>query len=395
MQDNINNNPFNINQAFLELMSREQAAHQPEKLRGEVGSLFRDDSIKSFFDRRREEVRDSWEPDHAPDSIVISEAEKTLKMAQELDIISVQEARFDTWRHSEDCPLTKLETFLTVTKRKQGTRKFFMHAAQRYYKFNKFTPQFTDKELYDYLVELDVSGLAPRSVKQHRMALKRWWRVLGKQWPLEGITVSDEIQEDEPPTFSKEQITRLIMLVKEKGTPEQKFYFVLSTVFGFRAGELGSITAKNFQWNDDNTGTLIVFTLKRGKKRVHHIPEGLTPFLKEYSYVAKPSCNTIMVEKFHRFCKHIGFPIPKMPLKAHVDMNGKRIHVKGYGWHAIRHSVDTALVETNVISEIYISQWMGWKSQQSMVRRYAVLDALKVDKEVQEKHPFLPLWTSW
>ena len=393
MQDNTNNNPFNINQAFLEVMSREQQVHQSSKMRGEVGSLFRDDSIKSFFNRLREEVIDSWEPDPAPDSIVVSEAEKTLKMAQELDIVDAQEVRFNTWRKSEDCPLAKLETFLKVTKRKEGTKKLFMHAAQRYYKFNKFAPQFTDKELYDYLVELDVSGLAPRSVKQHRIALKRWWRVLDLKWPLEGIVINDDAQEDMPPTFSKEQIARLISLVKEMGTPEQKFYFTLSTIYGCRAGELGSVTAANFLW-DGNGGILSLQTLKRGKKRVHSIPEGLTPFLKEYSYVAKPSSNTVMGEKFHRWCRQLGFPIPKMPLKTHVDMNGKKIHVKGYGWHAIRHSIVTELVETHV-SEIYISQWMGWKSQQSMVRRYAVLDALKVDKEVQEKHPFLPLWTSW
>jgi integrase len=393
MQDNTNNNPFNINQAFLQIMAKEQESRQSSKMRGEVGSLFRDDSITSFFDLLRKEVIDSWEPDPAPDSIVISEAERTAKMAQELKVVEVQEDRFQTWLR-EECPLAKLETFLAVTKRKDGTKKFFRHAAQRYYRFNQFAPEFSDKELFKYLIELDVAGLTPRSIKQHRMALKRWWRVLGYQWPLDGVTVSDEIQEETPPTFSAEQVSRLVSLVKEKGTPEQKYYFALSTVFGCRAGELGNITAKNFQWNDDDTGILTVPTLKRGKKRVHHIPEGLTPFLKEYSYMAKPSCNTIMGEKFHRFCKHIGFPIPKMPLKNHVDMNGKKIHVKGYGWHAIRHSLVTELVETHV-SEIYISQWMGWKSQQSMVRRYAILDALKVDKEVQEKHPFLPLWTSW
>jgi len=390
---NSTNNPFNINQAFLELMSREQEAHQSPKLKGEVGALFRDDNIKSFFDFFRKEVIDSWEPDPSPDSIIISEAEKTAKIAQELKIVDIQEDRFNTWL-KEECPLAKLETFLTVTKRKEGTKKFFRHAAQRYYKFNNFAPEFSDKELFKYLIELDVAGLAPRSVKQHRMALKRWWRVLDLKWPLDGVTVSEEIQEETPPTFTAEQISRLITLVKTNGDLEIKYYMALSTTFGLRAAELGNVTAKNFQWNDDNAGILTVPTLKRGKKRVHAIPEGLTPFLREYSYIAKPSCNTIMGEKFHRFCKHIGFPIPKMPLKDHVDMNGKKIHVKGYGWHAVRHSLVTELVETHV-SEIYISQWMGWKSQQSMVRRYAILDALKVDKEVQEKHPFLPLWTSW
>jgi hypothetical protein len=49
-----------------------------------------------------------------------------------------------------------------------------------------------------------------------------------------------------PPHFSAKQVAGIIRSVKARGTPEEKYYFCLATVFAPRRIELTEISAKNF-----------------------------------------------------------------------------------------------------------------------------------------------------
>ena len=382
-----------LHQTLLQMMVKDQEAHQPECLRGEVGGLFQPANIRDFFHKLREVSALPYQPNTTSD--VIHEAEEILKMAQEPGLVDKWEAQFDTWLNQES-PLALFEASLKISKCTEATVRGFLYVARRYMKFTNFDPKFSKEELQAYLLSLDVSGFAPNTIELNKTALRRLLKTLEIEWPFGNIIMHKEIKEDEPqaPVFTREQMAHLISIVKEQGSPEQRYFWVLATTWGFRSGELGKISAKNFKWLEGNTGILTVQTLKRGKKRVHFIPQELTPYLKDYSYIATPYTSIQMVQHFHRWCKQLGFPIPKQQTEDTVDMNGKKKQVKGYGWHAIRHSVVTELVKVGV-PEIYILNWMGWQSKQSMVQYYTVLPSSEADEAVRKNHPFIPLWTSW
>jgi integrase len=381
------NSADTINVELLRAMSKKLEAEQSPKMKGEVGSLFRPESTHDFFNRLREEEATHHDPNLGSD--VISDAEKIL-MAQEPGLVDKWEAQFDVWLNQES-PLALFEASLRISKCTDATVRGFLYVARRYMKYTNFAPTFLKDELQSYLLSLDIAGFAPNTIELNRTALRRWLKALELPWPFGNIIMHKDIEEDESPapSFSKEQITQLISLVKEKGTPEQQYYFALSTTWGFRSGELGRITAKNFQWDKN---MLVVQTLKRGRKRVHIIPQELTPYLKDFSSIATTYTSTQMSWQFHRWLKQIGFKLPHEQTEDAVDMNDKKKQVRGYGFHAIRHSLVTELVKAN-IPEILILNSMGWQNKKhSMVHYYAQIPASEADEAVRKNHPFIPLW---
>lgn len=152
---------------------------------------------------------------------------------------------------------------------------------------------------------------------------------------------------------------------------------------------MGSITASNFQWNS-NQGVLTFQPLKHGVLRVHRVPPELIPYLKDYSYEAKRLSGTAMNREFHMMCNQLGLKLPK-PRQRAADGDGRRQYSKGVNWHAFRHSVDTALLESGV-DEASISRWMGWRSKPGMVRHYFTPEEKDIDSKVLAKHPFLKAW---
>jgi len=256
-------------------------------------------------------------------------------------------------------------------------------------KFTDFDLQFSHEELRAYLNSLKEQNLKRATIETHRTAIRVWWDVLGLLWPKSKRPkhhLRTEVVVLRPPTFTKERIVEPITLVKERGSPQQRYYFTMASIYAPRAGELGAITARNFDWKD-GTGVLTFQPLNHRMPRQHRIPEILIPYLKGYSYEAQGIPSWKMDYPFHYWCNGLGFKLPRPAKKQIPDSIGGIQTEKGHNQHAFRRSLDTELIEAGV-REAIISQWMGWNSQPGMVRRYYTPD-LSAANLIMSKHPFL------
>jgi len=177
-----------------------------------------------------------------------------------------------------------------------------------------------------------------------------------------------------PPTLDYDTISYLI-LARELLDPRQRAYLALSTVYGFRRAELASLSKNNFNHQ------LVVATVKRGRVRVHSIPDEIRDVVLGYEFHRiDPSW---LSRIFQRILRDAGLdPMP------------------GYGFHSIRSSLITQLILAGV-NPVVISKWMGWKTLPSEMTQLGVSRMLEVygRPEVEEAdeiifsfHPWLKLW---
>lgn len=267
----------------------------------------------------------------------------------------------------------------------------FRCAANRFWRFCDFDiDNFTKDYLQSFLGQLkrEISpktGLfrSASTISYYRNVLRVWFDVLGIDWPLttRRIHQPTEDRRAKVPSFTYKETVSIIRLVKKYGSEEEKYYFALSTVYFPRRQELGyKITPDSFHWNGDDTGVLEFEPIKHGLTRRHLIPKELTPYIKPYSEKVKPVSPWMMSRKFHSFCHHIGFRLPK-------TAPGQR----GYGWHAPRHTVETEL-RNHGVDRGRLNRWAGWRTGSTMADYYDMPDLMELDKKITVKHPFIKIW---
>lgn len=262
----------------------------------------------------------------------------------------------------------------------QVTINHYRDAANRYMRFVGYEPTFTHEELFAFINSLN--GVSASTRQWNRAVLKCWWESMNLIWPIRKRRMHKPHEEAEPdiPSFKREQIFKAIRLAKSLGTPEIRYYFALVTVFAPRRVELCRITQKNFTWDIGSigTGVLKFNPHKHGLTRIHQIPKELVPYLK---YDATPMPEWLISKRFHEWCRHIKFDTP-------TPEKGKR-----GSWHAFRHGVTTALLESRVDSVI-LQRWMGWRTgakETAMVSRYYSPE--ERDSIVYSAHPFIEAWS--
>lgn len=384
-------NEGTLAKSFLRFMERELEEKQPDKLKGEVGCLFREDTIASFFDRMREEAEHSYDDDGTdPNLIAVSQAEKTVNIKHDVDAVNEWENSFGKWI-KEQSPLAVLQKDLISRQCSPRTVNGFMRIAHRYMTYTHFEPEFSKDELFSYLGSLTELKMSTRDY--HRSVLHVWWDALGITYPLLHKKVHGQKRHgaQPPPRWSKAEIAQMIKQVREKGTTEDKYYLALATFYAPRRAELGEITGQNFMWNG-NTGTLSFLSLKGGLWRELTVPQELVSYLKDYSYQAQVKSPTDMGYYFHEVMSRIGFQIPKPPKRIVSYKTGKLVADKGHSWHAFRHSLDDAFHQVG-IDEAAIDVWMGWSTKATMSRYYHTPDPKDADAKVMAKHPYLKMWS--
>jgi len=177
-----------------------------------------------------------------------------------------------------------------------------------------------------------------------------------------------------PPTLDYDTVSYLI-LARELLDERERAYLALSTTYGFRRSELASLSQDNFNHQ------LVVATVKRGRVRVHSIPNEIRDIVLKYEF--HPIEVSWLSRIFQRILRDAGLdPMP------------------GYGFHSIRSSLITQLLLANV-NPVVISKWMGWKTLPSemvqmgvsrMLEVYARPEFEEADELVMAHHPFLPFW---
>lgn len=208
----------------------------------------------------------------------------------------------------------------------------------------------------------------------------------GFEWPYRRGE-SPQIREDriQAPALHPGTIGRAIAAVKDNNEPDEKAFLALSTTYGLRRVEMVNLEARDLKLKDR---TIHIATAKHGRERTHLIPEIIIPYLAGYDFSQKRSENFIFT------------------LWYHIEHRIALSHTDQVGWHSIRRSLNTILLRR--LPEATVMSFLRWKQRTSshMPFRYSAIkfvgeegestevvgDALDVDNQVFEVHPFLEYW---
>lgn len=257
----------------------------------------------------------------------------------------------------------------------KGTIRVYCHCATKFMKEVEGTP-----DRHDALRFLGVlrENSKPNSRRVMYYAIRALFRSMDQDFnvPPPKENMRGEISR---PILTGAQVESLIEWVKEDGTPCQKAYLALSTVFGLRRSELIGI-----RQGDIDAGTIMIWTAKGGDPKRHVIPDPIAGAI--YGY-----------EDWGSLSETAGSIVFKaILLKAGLGL------MRGYGWHSIRRALVTELIRRGVDS-LVAKKFMRWHGTMNpidplgmlaMPSIYVQFEDRELDEMVFESHPFLEAWES-
>lgn len=249
------------------------------------------------------------------------------------------------------------------------TKRSFLGHARRFLELTGQRSIYERNDVLGFVKYLIDHGYKSESIKTILAAVKVLFDVNGLAWPLEKRDLHGRLppSESEAPVLAPIEIARLIVGVRSTaGFP--RTVVALATIYGLRTDEIQRVLTSGCDGLQ-----LVIQTAKGGEKRSHRIPEALAPML------ACPPTK-VSTRGLHDVFERLMVASVRKPIARE-------------GWHAVRRSVVTALVEAGIPVE-KIHKWMGWKEmeKQNIAFRYFKPNRLELDKEVYGKHPYLRMW---
>ena len=226
-------------------------------------------------------------------------------------------------------------------------------------------PRYTRDDITGYVDHLLDQGHKSTSVKTILASVHRLLDANKHPWPLEGNHLHLPHHETEGgPVLAPDEVGRLISGARTEGFPTMQIV-ALSTVYGLRSTEISRVLASGCDGK-----ALSVQTAKAGQRRVHYIPpEVSASFQFSPIDVGRSGLHNVFDRLMKRYVRE---PRP------------------GEGWHAVRRSVVTGLLDAGVPMQV-VERFMGWRTREIVLRYYRPGRGA-VDAEVYSKHPFLPMW---
>jgi len=260
--------------------------------------------------------------------------------------------------------LGKLNREMTwAGKPSQGSLYLYMKISSNFLSSLDHFPPTTDD------VKGWISPLSSQSYKRFSYyVLKRLFAANNWRWDIRKPPEPADIS---PPILEFDTVAYLIQM-RDLLDERETAYLALSTTYGFRRAELASLSKENFNHH------LVVATVKKGRVRVHSIPEEIKDIVLGYPF--RPIDESWLSRIFQRIFRDVELE-----------------HQPGYGWHSIRSSLVSQL-SLRGVSDSIITKFMGWKVMPTGVGVAKVLGTYvrppeeEVDKKIFESHPFLPLW---
>jgi len=171
------------------------------------------------------------------------------------------------------------------------------------------------------------------------------------------------------PMLSHEEVCQMIRRGKEVLSARELAYLALSTTYGLRREELGSLGRID--------GKVTVNTVKGGPVTTHVVPDEIKPHLAGYERTGVRYMSFV----FRRVIKKLDITLPS----------------GNYGWHAIRRGLATELLY-RYVSLINVVRFMRWsdgtvKGEFGMLAIYGKRNQEEVDRSVFRVHPFLSIWS--
>jgi len=276
--------------------------------------------------------------------------------------------------------MTLLDNYERSLRSEGVTRNLYLSYARRFLDFAS-DRALDRKAVEDYLKLLRKKGYSDGTVNFAFRVIRRVYICNGIPWDFRRGE-APQIRQSEvfAPALDPEDITEMIT-AREKLTQQERAFLALSTAYGLRRTELANITQSDLDLNSD---TIFVATAHRGRQRYHIIPVEIKPYLEDYNFAPMNEfdASTIFLS---------------IEYKAGLE------HIDGVGWHAIRRTLDTLLLDQ--LPEATVADFMRWKSRGVMPQRYYATKFVgrkggtvvsKASRSVDEKvfavHPFLPHW---
>ena len=270
--------------------------------------------------------------------------------------------------------IQKLKDELVNYDRNKSTVNTYLTIASSFLKSLK-NKQFTDSDAISYLARLREEGKADNTIRFTHYALRRLF-VANK---IEFSKRPPPIKILNRPYLNEDEIQELIKNARAFCDEQQKAFLVMSTIYALRRSEIIMIRPEDI---DKKEHVIFIHTEKGGIQREQFIPENIRKYIYNYNWNYDLSKATMSV-LFYIILDKCKFKLEDLPNHS--------------GWHSIRRSVVTYLMQANV-NPVSLSRFVRWKSQTTvpgaspMIAIYDRTEGIIADKEVFKIHPFLGLW---
>lgn len=254
----------------------------------------------------------------------------------------------------------------------------------------------TRRTVEEWISAEEEQGYAPNTIRQELGVIRRLFLTNTVVWPLkrgEGVIVGE--RDVDAKRFSIPDVSRLITASFDPVLSDvHRAYLAMSTTYGLRRVEVATLGAGSFEFSDrPGASRVYVETAKHGRQKYHLIPDVLLPVLQAHSWQVR---STSYVTK--RF----------LDILAVAGLKGDP-RVADAGWHAIRRSLDRALMGSPLLQEWEVIAFLRWKrSSTLMSRTYAMtreidlgnagapagadVEDAAIDNKAFSVNPWLPVW---
>src|SRR4030042_1082665 len=185
--------------------------------------------------------------------------------------------------------------------------------------------EFSAQNIKAYLQFMKEENYSSGTISFQFGVIHRLCVIIGFEWPLKRsdhpVIPEHEI---EAPALDPYDIKRMVDIVRSQESPQLRAFLAVSTVYGLRPGEIGTITPSSLSLKDK---LILIETAKRGRQRYHIIPDVILPHLQEYGFTVKVSSTQLRVL------------FVNLKVAVGLKMNDE------VGWHAIRRSAIRAAFE--------------------------------------------------
>jgi len=269
-------------------------------------------------------------------------------------------------------------------RRSPSTVRHYASETELLMNFAKKESGFDRNDLTRYFNYLIDKGYAHSTLVWKYSVLKRTFKIMGESFHMDMDDLPPQTDEKELIIMPAGAIRDMIRITARNGRAAEKFYLLMSTLYGLRRIELSRLTWDSF---GPNYSTVTIDTAKRGVRRTHIIPEDIRCILEDVRCAMESGPRDIPYST--DVVGHILFDICG---RAHYELRSRE------GWHAIRHALVTALIDASL--PVYlVHSFMRWKSLENRGDPYRIAavyyrpDSASVDTAVFSQHPFLGSWT--
>jgi integrase len=242
-----------------------------------------------------------------------------------------------------------------------------MKVANRFISHAGMRQAYTKADVQGYLDSLIEQGLLRQSINAYLAALRAFFAANELVYPTAARDLHFGMAQVEPnaPVLPIVVVQALIRgIAPGQGIGPRAV--ALASMYGLRPSEIAATITEGCDGS-----TISVQTRKQGRRRVHTVPPALRAVL---TFEGHKVTTDGLHKLFDRCMAYI-----------------RRPSEPGEGWHAVRRTLVTGLLE-NGVSEYDVERWMGWRQVKKTSFTYYRPNPTDLDERVYAAHPFLPVW---